>query len=246
MSDISSPKPDLDENASVLENAAAVSREKVIYNDGAKPVALWVMLIIGLVVLIAGGALFKGDLFDYNELTADGYVRLDAPADGSVGTLPEPALKAHMKVGGKLAKASCLSCHGNNGEGTADVPPLANSEWVTGSSLRPALIILNGCKGPIDVAGKSYNGNMPAQGSGLGPKELAGILNFIRNSFGNEADLITLDMAQNALDVSKERNGGQMTAEELNASYDKDLEGDALAPDALVDPITLVPVAVAE
>ena len=43
-----------------------------------------------------------------------------------------------------------------------------------------------------------------------------------------------------------ERNGGQVTATELNASYDKELEGAALDPDTLVDPKTLEPVESAE
>ena len=49
-------------------------------------------------------------------------------------------------------------------------------------------------------------------------------------------------MAQNALDVSKERNGGQVTATELNANFNTDLVGTPLDPDTLVDPKTLLPV----
>ena len=49
-------------------------------------------------------------------------------------------------------------------------------------------------------------------------------------------------MAQNALDVSKERDGGQVTATELNADYNIDLVGAPLDPETLVDPKTLLPV----
>ncbi|MGJ8677562.1 MAG: c-type cytochrome [Akkermansiaceae bacterium] len=246
MSDPSTNQPDLDDNVSVLADAAAVSREKQIPADGSEPISLWVILGSAVIVLIAGGVLFGGNLFDYKSLTNDSYTRALAPGAENAGPLPKPALEAYMRVGSKLAKASCLACHGSNGEGTADVPPLAGSEWVTGSSLKPAMIILNGMHQPITVAGKNYNGNMPSQGSGLKARELAGILNFVRNSFGNEAKFITMEMAQDALDTSKERNGGQVTAEELLADYDRELEGAEMDPATLVDPKTLEPVEAAQ
>ncbi len=242
MSDSSQNKPDLDDNTNVLVNASAVKRENNVLKDGSEPISLWVMLGSALIVLVAGGALFNSNLFNYDELTAASYTRQAQPSDGSGGVVPIPAHKAYDKVGAKLAKASCLACHGSNGEGAGAVPPLAGSEWVNGPSMRTAMIILNGLDGPIEVAGKSYSGNMPSQGSGLGAKELAGILNFVRGNFGNEASFITMEMAQTAIDSSKERNGGQMTVSELNSNYNVDIEGAEFDPNTLVDPISLEPV----
>ncbi len=248
MSDSSLPKPDLDDNSSVLANAAAVSREKEL--KATEGESAFSSLLVGgailVTVMMAGGALFSASLFDYKNLSPDGYVRASAPSTGNEQALPKPALEAYMKAGGKLAKASCLACHGSNGEGAGAVPPLAGSEWVTGSTARTAMIILNGVKGEIEVAGRPYNGNMPSQGAGLSAKDLAGVLTYVRNSFGNEGSLVTMEMAQQAIDLSKERNSGQMTASELNEKYDKDLEGAELAPDTLVDPNTLEPVDAAE
>lgn len=246
MSDSSQIKPDLDDNTNVLVNASAVKREKAVDIDGSEPVSIWVMLASVAIVLFAGGALFSGNLFNYSNLTDDGYTRQLAPSNGDQGAVPKPAHEAYNKVGGKLAKASCLACHGSNGEGAGAVPPLAGSEWVTGPSMRTAMIILNGVEGPITVAGKSYNGNMPSQGSGLGAKELAGIMNYVRNSFGNKSKFITKEMAQKALDASKERNGGQMSVAELNSSYNVDIEGEDFDPNTLVDPKTLEPVDAAQ
>lgn len=247
MSEPTINKPDLDDSTNVIVDAAAANRENHMFTEGAEPISLWVILASAVVVLIGGGVLFGSGAFGYKYFVKPGYVRADAPGQEGGGIQPKPALDAYMKVGGKLAKASCLACHGPNGEGTADYPPLAGSEWVTGPNLRPAMIILNGCEGPITVKGKTYTGAMPAQGSGLGAKELAGILNFIRNSFGNQSDkLITMEMAQDALDVSKERNGGLMTAKELDAKYKRDLKGAEIDPKTLVDPKTLEPVEGAE
>lgn len=242
MSDQHSQTPDLDESTSVLTDAAAVSRENQMLSDGSEPISLWVMLCSTVVVLIAGGVLFSSTIFDYKSFTQAGYVRQDPPGDGEKKVVPKAAIVAYSKIGEKKS-VSCKGCHGNNGEGGA-IPPLAGSEWVQGPSMRPAMIILNGMKGPVSVAGKNYSGNMPAQGDGMTAQDLAGLLNYIRTNFGNTSDtLVTVEMAQEAIDVSKERNGGQVTAEELNEKYNRDLKGEPLDPNTLVDPKTLEPVA---
>lgn len=241
MSDPSTSKPDLDDDTNVSIDAAAVKRENEMFTQGSEPISLWVILGGALILLIAGGVI-AGSIFDYNNYVKPGYVRATAPGAASTATLPKSALDAYLKIG-KKAYTACAGCHQPGGEGNAAYPPLANSEWVTGPSLRPALIILNGLHEAITVDGKTYNANMPSMGSGMEAKQLAGVLNYIRNSFGNTSDsLVSLEMAQNALDVSKERNGGQVTATELNADYNIDLVGAPLDPEALVDPKTLLPV----
>jgi len=245
MSEISTSKPDLDDDTNVSTDAAAVQRENQMFTEGAEPISLWVILGGALVLLIAGGVI-GSSLFDYNNFVEPGYVRATAPGAASASTLPKPALDAYLKVG-KKSYTACAGCHQPGGEGNAAYPPLAGSEWVTGPSMRPAMIILNGLHESITVNGKTYNANMPSMGSGMDAKQLAGVLNYIRNSFGNKSDqLVSLEMAQNALDASKERNGGQVTATELNASYNIDIEGAALDPNVLVDPKTLTPVDAAE
>lgn len=241
MSDQHSQTPDLDENKSVLSDAAAAKRENHMLTEGAEPISLWVILGSAIVVLIGGGVLFHGSLFDYKDFVHSGYVRQAPKGAGPAKVTPKPALLAYSKIGEKKS-VSCKGCHGNNGEGSGDIPPFVGSEWIDGPSLRPAMIILNGCKGPISVAGKTYNGNMPAQGDGLSAKDLAGLLNYLRNNFGHKSDtLITIEMAEDAIATSKERNGGQMTAAELDEKYKRDLKGEPLDPNTLVDPKTLEP-----
>ena len=243
MSDNHSQTPDLDESKSVLTDAAAVTRENHMRTEGAEPISLWVILGSALVVLIGGGVLFGGNLFDYKNFVQSGYVRQEAPGKEDEKLIPKPAIIAYNKIGAKKS-VSCKGCHGNNGEGSSAIPPLAESEWVSGPSMRPAMIILNGMKGPISVAGRDYNGNMPSQGDGLSAQDLAGLLNYIRTNFGNNSDkLITKEMAADAIAASKERGGGQMTAAELNEKYNRDLKGEPLDPETLVDPKTLEPVA---
>lgn len=244
MSNQPTTQPDLDDNTSVFADTAAASRENHMFTEGAEPISLWVILGSAIVILIGGGVLFNGgNLFNYDNVVKQDYQRGSAPGAENAGPKPKPAMVAYSNIGSKFF-VSCSGCHGPDGAGMADTPPLAGSEWVNGPSLRPAMIILNGCSGPITVKGKTYNGVMPSQGAGLGTKELAGILNYIRNSFGNSNEkLITLEMAQDALDASKDRNSTKpMTAEELDAKYKRDLKGAELDPTTPVNPKTLQPV----
>ncbi|MGB0418934.1 MAG: cytochrome C, partial [Opitutales bacterium] len=49
------------------------------------------------------------------------------------------------------------------------------------------------------VLGKEYNGNMPAfgpNGLNLKPKQLAGVMTYIRQEWGNQAPDVTVEMAE--------------------------------------------------
>lgn len=242
MSEPSTNKPDLDDSSSVLTDAAAAGRENQMTTEGAEPISVWVILGGALIVLLGGGVLFSSGLFNYDSVVKKGYVREEAPSDEGGKVASKPAIDAYNKIG-KGIYASCSGCHQSGGEGNASYPPLSGSKWVTENSLGTAMIILNGIKGPITVKEKSYNSLMPAQGSGMTAEQLAGILNYIRTNLSNESNtLITKEMAQEAIDLSKERKGGQMTAEEIKAKYNRDLKGKTLDPDTLVDPKTLEPI----
>ena len=235
-------KPDLDDDTNVNADAAAAARENHMFTEGAEPLSLWVILGGAIVVLISGGVLFGGNVFDYKNFVKKGYERDLAPDAAGGGVQPKPAIDAYKKIGAKVYN-SCSTCHQPGGEGNTAFPPLAGSEWVTGPSMRPAMIILQGMHKPVVVNGKTYNGVMPTMGDGMDAKKLAGILNYIRTSFGNKSDnLITTEMAEDALAAAKERGPGPVTAEELNEKYNRDLKGAEMAADTLVDPKTLEPV----
>ncbi len=246
MSDPVTNKPDLDDSTNVNVDAAAAERENHMFTEGAEPLSLWVILGSAIVVLIGGGVLFGGHVFDYKNFVKKGYVREKAPDDGAGGAKPKPAIAAYKAIGKKVYD-SCSTCHQPAGEGNMSFPPLADSEWVTGPSMRPAMIILNGMHKPVTVNGKQYDGVMPTMGDGMDAKKLAGILNFIRNSFGNKADkLITVEMAEDAIAAAKERGSGPVSADELNEKYNRDLKGAELPMDTPVDPKTLEPATAAE
>ncbi len=149
-------KPDLDESINVTKahgrvdrESAAAAREKRLADNGHEPVALWVIVACGIVMLIAGGVLGKaGTLFSYGSTFKEDYVRGKAPGAGDDGPAAKPALAAFSGKGAKIY-SKCNGCHGSDGKGDgANYPSLAGSAWVVGDTEKFAMIILNGLQGP--------------------------------------------------------------------------------------------------
>lgn len=88
----------------------------------------------------------------------------------------------------------CVTCHQENGMGlpASGFPPLAGTKWVVGSEDRLIKLTLNGLHGPIKVLGKEYPGQVPmTQFKGLlNDEEMAQVLTYVRNAFGNKASVI--------------------------------------------------------
>lgn len=247
-------KPDLDDSLNVTEShdrllreAAAVAREKRVDDGGREPVSLWLFAASAVILIAAGLALGKaGHFFDYDEYVQPGYMRDNLNVGGDDGPPPVDALKGYMAKGEKVY-GKCIGCHGPDGKGSAAYPSLAGSEWVLGETDRLAMIILNGLQGPSST-GKNY-GVMPAQGIGMSPTDLASVMTYIRNSFGNSAgDVVTVAMATEGIKISEARPkaGQPLTKEELDADHLKNLPGEPLDPASKVDPVTLSPVEAAE
>ena len=94
-------------------------------------------------------------------------------------------------LGSKVYGVYCAACHQRNGLGDSQrFPPLAGSEWVVGDKNKLIGVILNGMEGAVEVKGQSYNGVMP-QHSFLKNEDIAEVLTYIRQSFGNSAGAIT-------------------------------------------------------
>ncbi len=116
-------------------------------------------------------------------------------APKAVTTLTGDA-KRLFEVGAEVYRreAHCITCHQADGLGlpAAQFPPIAKSEWVNGSPERLIRISLHGLMGPIEVNGVKYPGQVPMTAfKGLSDQELAGVLTYVRNSFGNQASPIT-------------------------------------------------------
>jgi mono/diheme cytochrome c family protein len=99
---------------------------------------------------------------------------------------------SRVAEGENLFQQLCAGCHGLAGQGIVPMgPPLANSEWVTGSERRLIRIALQGLAGPINVNGTVYQPpnilpEMPAL-AGLDDVQLASVLSYVRRAWGHEA-----------------------------------------------------------
>ena len=103
----------------------------------------------------------------------------------------------------------CITCHQAEGEGLdgSGFPPLAGTEWASGSEERLIKLTLKGLLGPIDVLGKSYSGQvpmMPFEGL-LDDDEMAAVLTYVRNAFGDKASVISPDEVKEIRSATRDR-----------------------------------------
>lgn len=83
----------------------------------------------------------------------------------------------------------CVTCHMQDGKGQENLfPPLANSDYLMGDRKRAILQVLNGAVGEMVVNGVTYNGAMPGMGASLNDQQVADVLNYVMNSWGNEME----------------------------------------------------------
>ncbi|WNC72787.1 c-type cytochrome [Thalassotalea psychrophila] len=144
------------------------------------------------------------------------------------------AMKTHLtgtdldiyKRGMKIykSKGACNGCHGTNGEGIAFAgPPLAESEWVTGSPERLAALLLNGLTGPVHVKGKLYDPGIAMPGIkdsfGVSLAEMTALMAYLRNSWGNKGSLLTITEVYKVDAQTKDRKG-PYTEAELISEFD--------------------------
>lgn len=100
------------------------------------------------------------------------------------GSKSEKNLKASMEKGKQLYDVYCISCHMQEGQGVKNVfPPLAKSDFLMGDIPRAIHVVKYGQQGEITVNGQTYNSVMTPLG--ISDEEVADILNYVTNSWGN-------------------------------------------------------------
>lgn len=166
---------------------AQLMREKEEPHEGFSPVPIFLMFVFAALCFWGGVYLVEH---------SGGY-RWDAYSpdfDPNAGA-PKALEISLFDRGAKVYRNQCAQCHQAEGIGVPGVyPPLAGSEWVTGHPQVTARILISGLNGPIEVKGNTYNGNMPAFGSSglaLSEKDIAGVITYIRQEWGNAASEVT-------------------------------------------------------
>ena len=122
----------------------------------------------------------------------------------------------------------CVACHLPNGKGQPGaIPPLADSDWVLGDKERLIKISIHGLQGEIAVNGEKYVGVMQGFGqplaSPLDDQQIADVLTYIRNEWGNSVSAISPEEVKAVRDSEKDR---ELTSMWTNAELQKDDSSD--------------------
>jgi mono/diheme cytochrome c family protein/glucose/arabinose dehydrogenase len=105
----------------------------------------------------------------------------------------------------------CGTCHQPDGTGlsASGFPPLARTDWVLGDQDRLIKLVLKGLQGPMTVLNTHYSGQVPMtpfEGL-LTDEEMAAVLTYVRNSFGNQAAAVLPARVKAVREEVREKKG---------------------------------------
>jgi nitrite reductase (NO-forming) len=106
---------------------------------------------------------------------------------------PHAALTAEeqTEAGFRVFVRTCVTCHQPSGRGLPGAfPPLAGSDFLMADEDRAIRIVLGGLEGHLTVNGAPFAATMPSHAC-LSDDEIADVLTFVRNSWGNRANPTT-------------------------------------------------------
>jgi mono/diheme cytochrome c family protein len=117
--------------------------------------------------------------------------------------VPEPAVtpapQADMAAGAAIYAHACIACHEADGSGAPRIyPPLPGNANLQSTDPSSTLrIILDGAE-TVTTARAPNSGSMPAYAKELSDQQIADVANYIRNSWGNAAPLVTPEQVEKA------------------------------------------------
>jgi len=135
----------------------------------------------------------------------------DEPEDVETELVDEA--RAHFVLGEEVynREGGCVTCHQADGGGlsASGFPPLSGTQWVQGSEERLIKLVLKGLQGPIEVNGETYPGQVPmtAFEGLLTDEEVAAVLTYVRNAFGNDASAISTETVRAVRESIRDKEG---------------------------------------
>lgn len=106
----------------------------------------------------------------------------------SLQSFKQQQAPVNLQNGKAVYETYCMSCHQENGNGIEGAFPSLVKTGNLVDKNRLVQVITKGMRGPIAVKGVKYNGEMASVD--LTEKEVADVVNYIRNSWGNKAPMI--------------------------------------------------------
>ena len=115
----------------------------------------------------------------------------------------EPATRdVQIERGRQVYMQTCFVCHQPGGEGVPNqIPPLAKSDLLMSDRTGAIRGVLQGRSGEISVNGAKYNGTMIPLNY-LTDSQIANVLTFVRNSWGNSGDAVNADEVRSLREAS--------------------------------------------
>jgi len=111
------------------------------------------------------------------------------PTSDRIDAIATPASAldaAQLARGQQIYAMLCQACHLPDGQGMMGaLPPLARSDFLLADQARAGRTVLHGLSGSITVNGIGYNAAMPALGGMLSDQQVADVLTYVFNSWGN-------------------------------------------------------------
>ncbi len=145
-------------------------------------------------------AVYIGSAADAGSASVKREAELKAQIAAEIKSNPAIAgLTKEMQIekGKQVYMGLCFACHQPDGKGLPNVfPPVAGSDFMLADRERAVRIVLKGLAGPITVNGKKYDSAMPAQEASLTDAQIADVLTYIYNSWGNTGDAFTTDQVK--------------------------------------------------
>ena len=172
--------------ASWLPDAENAGAKKIVAMAAALPLDKWSQAPAKTAADRLAGVVGKEGP-EHPELAAPAYLSPDAKKQYLAGQ------KVYFREG------HCVTCHQPNGKGLDPAfPSLEKSAWVSGDSDRLVKLAMYGLMGPLELNGKKYDGQVPMTpfGGMLNDAEMAAVLTFVRNSFGNQGEPVTAAQVQ--------------------------------------------------
>jgi mono/diheme cytochrome c family protein len=126
------------------------------------------------------------------------YLKESGTGSGSSKPAAVAANDSVMRAGAAIYKDGCAACHRDNGSGEAHLfPKLAGSALVQSDDPTTlAHVVLNGTRA-VSTAGAPTGPAMPAFDWRLNDAQVAAVLTYIRNSWGNAAAPVTASTVAN-------------------------------------------------
>lgn len=165
-----------------------------------RPIRYWLSVIrffLSNIRYQASGICYLLSAIRYVLLFAIGYLL------SSCQNAEEVKRSQYFVEGMELYKVHCANCHQMDGNGLKNLyPPIANSDYLAGNKEKLMCGIKFGINDTLTINGKAYSQAMPANAL-LKDLEIAEILTFIYNKWGNEKVITETDQVKKQIETCR-------------------------------------------